>query len=149
MKLMDDGSIYFPASDGSFVSEKQRRVAEILKDYYQYLELQWIPPGERGPQDYAFRVLDRTPGRKPYVVSFAEEADERLLAKVFSADQAKGNALNYIDAHNAAIEALKLKQKMEERQEWHDIAYSVLRSKKIHYKHRGIDFGKPHGGRFG
>lgn len=149
MKLMDDGSIYFPASDGSFVSEKQRRIAEILKDYYLHLELQWIPPRERGPQDYAFRVLDRTPGRKPYVVCFGEEADERLLAKVFKSDQNSGNSLAYIDAHNAAIEALKLKQKMEERQEWHELAYSVLRSKKIHYKHGGIDFGKKHGGRRG
>lgn len=150
MKLLDDGSIYFPTSDGTFVSEKQRRVAEILKDYYEHLELQWIPPGERGPQDYAFRVVDRTPGKRPYVVCFGQECDERLLSNVFRADQSRGGkTLDILDAHNAAVEALRLKQAMEEREEWHALAYSILRSTKIHYRHGGIDFGKPFGGRYG
>jgi hypothetical protein len=150
MILKNDGTIYFPDQNGHFVSENQRRIAEVLQDYDPNLELQWIPPVNRGPQDYAFRIVCRNNRGSDYVVCFANECDERLLAKVFHSDQQRfnNNTLNYLDAHNAAIEAINLKRAMEEREEAHNLAYSAWTSSKIHYKHNGIDFGKPFGGRF-
>lgn len=144
------GNIYLPDADGHFVSDNQRRVAAVLRDYDPYLEIQWIPPADREPvQDKPFRVVHRIPGRDPYVVCFADECDERLLARVFQSDNSKGNVQNYVDAHNAAVEAMRLKEKMERNQEAHELAYSVARSNKIHYKHNGLDFGKAFGGRLG
>jgi hypothetical protein len=145
-----DGNIYLPDEDGHFVSDNQRRVAGVLRDYYPYLQLQWIPPNKRDAEkDYAFRVVDTTPGRPNYVVCFANECDERLLARVFQADQTRPghNAQSYVDCHNDALEALKLKKRAEANEEAHRMAYSILRSPKIHYKHGGIDFGKIGGGR--
>jgi len=132
------GELYFPTESGQWISEKQRRVNEILKDYDPYLELQWIPPGERGHQDYAFRVVDNR--AKPYVVCFAHEADERLLAQVFGADQTRGNSLSYLEKYNAAREALQLKEAMEKNHEANELAYSILHSNKFHYKHNGVDY---------
>lgn len=144
------GNVFIPDENGHFVSDNQRRVAAVLRDYDPYLEIQWIPPGDRAPgESKSFRVVHRLPNRDPYVVCFADECDERLLARVFQADNSKGNVNNYLDSHNAAVEALRLKARMEEQQEWHEMAASVIRSNKIHYKHGGIDFGKPFGGRFG
>ena len=151
MILKNDGSIYLPDENGHFISENQRRIAEILQDYDPNLQLQWIPPDKRGPQDYAFRIVDQNRNRgSAYVICFANECDERLLARVFHADQQRSNnnALTYLDAHEAAVRAMKLKSAMEERYELHDLTASVWRSNKIHYKHNGIDFGKPFGGRF-
>ena len=143
------GNVYLPNEDGHFVSDNQRRVADVLRDYYPYLQLQWIPPGQRdSTQDYAFRVVDTTPGRSAYVVCFAHECDERLLARVIQADNTHGNVQNILDAHNAAYELMKQKKKEEANAEAHEIAYSILHSNKIHYKHNGIDFGAFAGGRF-
>lgn len=149
--LTRSGNIYIPNEDGHFISENQRRIADILRDYDPNLQLQWIPPDKRDPiADKAFRVVDVSPGRAPYVVCFSDECDERLLARVMQNDsQRHGNMMTYMDAHNNAVEAMRLKERMERNEEAHRLSYSVLRSNKIHYKHAGIDFGKPFGGRFG
>jgi hypothetical protein len=147
VKLLNDGSVYFPTETGQWVSRNQQRIAEIISDYDPNLRLQWIPTNERGPQDYAFRVVDFTPGRPPYAVCFGHEADERLLAQIFAADNAKnGGTLNVLDRMNAAAELVQAKKNQEQIEEANEMAHSILRSQKIHYKHGGIDFGKWGGG---
>lgn len=148
MQLTNSGNIYFPTNDGTWISSNQQRIAEIIKDYDPNLELQWIPPGERSRTDYAFRVVDFRPGCAPYAILFAEEADERLLARLFAADNTRnGGTLNYLEAHNAALEAMRLKESMDSIAEATEMAASIARSKKIHYKHNGYDFGRV-GGKF-
>lgn len=142
MDLTDDGHIYFPASDGSFISEKQRRINEILKDYDPTLELQWISPGNRNDKDEPFRVICRPPNGHPYLVCTGHEADERLLTTVFRADAArkKKNLLSWLDDYNAAKSIYNAKVNHENLQEAHEIARSVIRSDKSSYKfydHRG------------
>jgi hypothetical protein len=141
--------VYMPNEDGHFVSQKQRRTAQIIAEAYPNLQLQWIPADKRSERDYAFRVVDCTPGRPPYVVCFADDCDERLLARVIQADTTRNDVQNILDAHNAAAEAVRKKEMEDGRMEAHELAFSVYRSTKIHYKHNGIDFGKPFGGRFG
>jgi len=138
-KLLN-GNFYFPV-DGHFVSQKQVRINEILRDYDPSLQLQWIPPNSRSHTDLAFRVVCFPNGRSPYLVCTAEEADERLLAKVFEADQANNpNKLNYIENYNKALELTRAKEAFEQRQEDHELAASILRSNKSSYKHGGIDY---------
>lgn len=141
MKI-DNGNVYLPSSEGHFISEKQRRISEILKDYDPYLQLQWIAPVDRGPNDYAFRVVHAVPGRPPYPVTFADECDERLLAKVFQADNKGKNVLNFLEAHNSAVEALRLKSALDEQEEMNRMAHAILRSRKINYMHKGFNFGR-------
>lgn len=139
-KLTDSGDFYFPV-DGHFVSEKQVRVNQILQDYDASLQLQWIPPDRRSAEDLAFRVVCSPPGRTPYLVCTATEADERLLARVFEADQqGKPNKLNYIENYNNARELMIAKQDQEARQEDHELAVSILRNNKSHYFHGGVDY---------
>lgn len=131
-----NGNWYFPV-DGHFVSAKQVRINEILQDYSQDLQLQWIPPNERSHKDLAFRVVCFPHGRAPYAVCFAEEADERLLARVFEADQRNSpNKLSYIENYNRALEMTKAKEDFDKRQEDHAIAQAVLRNNKSSYKVR-------------
>lgn len=140
MKIKDD-HLYLPTGEGHFVSEKQRRIAAIINDIYPYIELQWIPPNDRGPNDYAFRAVDATPGRPPYVAVLAHECDERILAKLIQADNTKRDVLNYLDCHNAAIELYEDKKRKEERMEMYEMAYTILRSRKEHFRHKGFNFG--------
>ncbi|MFF5977030.1 hypothetical protein ACFY7C_36620 [Streptomyces sp. NPDC012769] len=140
-----NGNFYFPV-DGHFVSEKQVRINEILQDYDSTLQLQWIPPDQRGPEDKAFRVVQFPLGRAPYAICFADEADERLLAKVFEADQRNSpNKLSYIENYNNALELMRAKEAREQRQEDHELAASILRSEKSNYRHGGINFERPGG----
>lgn len=147
MQLTDDGNIYFPTNDGHFISEKQRRINEILQDYDPRLELQWIPPGRRAPSDEPFRVVHRPLNQPPYLVCTAQEADERLLATVLQADAHRRDqtVLNFLDAYNSAREIYNAKKNQEKLDEAHELAASVIRSNKIHYRHGGVDFGRPRG----
>lgn len=142
-----NGNWYFPV-DGTFVSQKQIRINEVLQDYDPNLQLQWIPPDKRSKKDLAFRVVHFVPGRAPYAICFAEEADERLLARVFEADQTNSpNKLSFIENYNNALELVRAKEDMEERQELHEMAAAVLRNNKSSYtiKMNGevIDFERP------
>lgn len=141
-KLLN-GSFYFPV-DGHFVSEKQIRINEILQEYDPTLQLQWIPSDQRSANELAFRVVCFPLGKAPYLVCTSEEADERLLAKVFEADQRNStNKLSYIDNYNNALELTRAKEAFEKRQQDHELAAAVLRSRKSHFVHGGIDYERP------
>jgi hypothetical protein len=135
--------IYVPNADGAFVSETQRRVAEIIKDYDPYLELAYIPPESRGLDDYGkeFAVIHRPPGREPYYVFFAgkDEIDERLIARLFMNDQTRGNVMNMLEAHENARQVLDMKRKMEEAEERKEFIIDVLKSPKDTYMHNGVN----------
>lgn len=128
-----NGNWYFPV-DGHFVSVKQVRINEILRDYDPSLQLQWIPPDKRSSKDLAFRVVCFPDGRPPYAICFAEEADERLLAKVFESDQQNSpNKLSYIENYNRALELTRAKEAQEKRMEDHAIAQAAIRNNKSHF----------------
>ena len=134
-KLLN-GNFYFPV-DGHFVSQKQVQINEVLQDYDPTLQLQWIPPDQRSAEDVAFRVVAFPPGRAPYAVCFASEVDERLLARVFEADQRRGgNRLTFLENYENALQLTKAKAAFEQRQEDHELAASVLRNTKSSYKVR-------------
>jgi hypothetical protein len=139
-----NGNFYFPVN-GQFVSQTQVRINEILQDYDKSLQLQWIPPNERmGDSGPAFRVVHFQEGSAPYLVCTADECDERLLAKVFEADQQNNpNKLNFIENYNNARELVLAKQREEQRMEDHELAASIIRNKKSSYIHGGIDFERP------
>ena len=144
MDLTDDGHIYFPTNDGQWVSEKQRRINEILQDYDPKLQLQWIPPGRRNEKDEPFRVVCFPDNGNPYLVCTAMEADERLLATVWQADQKNrgGNMLSWLDNYNRAIEIYNAKKNEEIRQEAHEIAAAAFASDKSSYKVRSFRSGE-------
>lgn len=132
------------AGANGFISEKHQRIAEIINDYEPNLSLVWIPYGDRIPEDRdkEFAVLHNAPGREPYIVFYCKEyeVDERLLAKLWAADNNVSNVLNTLEIHNAAIEAVKLKEKMDAEQERAELAESIWKSPKSVYKHNGVKY---------
>lgn len=136
MDLTDDGHIYFPSNDGkNWISEKQRRINEILQDYDPQLQLQWIPPGNRNEKDHPFRVVCFPSNGHAYLVCTAMEADERLLATVFAADQKRHgeNVLTWLDNYNGAKKLYNAKRNQEARQEAREIAVAAIRNDKSHF----------------
>lgn len=112
-----------PTDDGRWVSENFERLARVVQDYDPQFELRWIPPEQRATPD------ERS---KPYViwdtvtntpVFFASELDTPvdILTRLFAGDNKHGDVLQRLDAHNAALQAMQMKEQMdaaEERQEY-------------------------------
>ena len=124
--------MYVVADDGSWVNEKFAQLAEIIKDYDPYLELQWIPPGQRDEEadkKNPYRIVD---SRSNYIVMHASELDtpESILARLWGADNTRGNVLESLDAHNAAAEAFKLKSRMDEEEMKKDFATWLIGTKQ-------------------
>lgn len=129
--LLGDSRVY-DAESGYFLSERVRRVAEVIKDYDPYLELVWIPENERRAEDIKpFAVRHNRPGHKPYIVMFCSEAEvsHELIARLWQMSAANRGDLNtYLDRVEQAAEALRLKEEEEARMELHDMAYHVFNS---------------------
>lgn len=118
--------------DGQWVSETFERLASVIKDYDEYLELQWIPPGQRteeADKKNPYRIIDT---RSNSVVMFASELDsaQSILARLWGADNKHGSVLDRLDAENAAAEALKLKERMDEDELKQDFAAFLIGTNK-------------------
>lgn len=127
---------FVPTDDGRWVSERFARLAEVVQDYDPQFELRWIPPEHRtDPNDHKrcfviWDIVTNTP------VLFAGELDtpESILGRLFDADNKHGNVLERIDAHNAAIEALRLKEEMDRREEMQDKVSWLIGTNKNYIK---------------
>lgn len=130
-----------PHSDGHWISDRVSRIVEIIKDYDDRIDVQWIPPETRGVNDPEFRLVTLDSLGKPYVMFYVQsqaEFDERTLARIFSSDNAKNPlTLSALDAHNAAVKAVQMKEQMERMEEANDFAHHVFKSPKARYRHNG------------
>lgn len=131
-------SIRIATENGVWVDENFQRLAEIIKDYDPYLELRWIEPGQRetdAEKKNPYCIVDT---RSEYIVMFASERDtpQTILARLWSSDNAHGSVLDRLDAENAAAEAFKLKEKLDEEEMKKDFAAWLIDTKKnyIHTK---------------
>lgn len=123
---------------GTWVDENFARLAEIVKDYDPYLELRWIPPGQRdtdADKKNPYCIIDT---RSDYIVMFASERDNPrdILARLFQADNKHGSVLDRLDAQNAATEAFKLKEQMDDEEMKRDFVAWLISTKQNYIKTR-------------
>lgn len=121
---------------GEWVNEDFARLAEVVRDYDEYLELRWIPPGQRdtdAEKKNPYCIIDT---RSNYIVMFASERDtpQTILARLFTADNKHGSVLDRIDAENAAAEILSLKAKMDEEEMKKDFVSWLMQSEQNYIK---------------
>lgn len=138
---MHDAAIY-NAESGTFVSSKLQRLAEIIQDYDPYLELRWIPNDKRNSSDtLPYCVVDTRLGSAAYPIFYFGETTppEEVLAKIFQGDNSKNDVLSKVDAHNAAVEAFQLKERLDEMEEMHDQFHFLATSRSNNYVNWGRD----------
>ena len=124
--------MFIPTETGVWVNEHFERLARVVQDYDPQFELRWIPPAARtDPEDR----------KKPYViwdlftntpVLFASELDtpEDILARLFDADNKQGDVLQRLDAHNAAVKAMQMKEQMDAAEEKREYIEFLIGTKK-------------------
>lgn len=122
-----------------WISAEFNRLAEIIEEYDSYLELQWIPPEKRENQldrDQCWRVIDT---RTNSIVLFAKEYDPPtdILARIWGMDQKNGNPVRNMDAKNAAIAAMQLKEKIDQQESQLDLSIFILKNEKNYWIHEG------------
>jgi predicted Zn-dependent protease len=131
-----------PHEDGSFISAKVSRIAEVVQDYDHNVQVRWTPPAQRVFGDPAFAIVSAIPGQAEYVIFYVQdesEFDGRVLERLISLDAEKtGNALSALDARNAAVKAIQGNIHKERLEESKDLAYHILKSKKHIYRHDGV-----------
>jgi hypothetical protein len=124
--------MHIPTETGEWVSEHYERLARVVQDYDPQFELRWIPVAAR---------VDPEDRKKPYViwdlvsntpVFFASELDtpEDILTRLFMSDNTKGNVLERIEAHNAAIMAMNMKEDLDRREEQMDKVAFLIGTEK-------------------
>lgn len=137
---MSGAVILVPESDHMETAE-QRYIAQIIRDYDPYLELQYIPPDKRVAGDKPWAVIHRPPGRPAYFVLYADECDQRILEQLWRADNAKGDPISDMDAKNAAIKAIAYQRYLDESAANADLfahaMHSPLNTYKYHNPHTG------------
>lgn len=124
----------------AFVSDKVRRVAEVINDYDPKLFLAPIPDQirEANPGKSHALIHEQLDGRKYIVKVLAEdEINETLLQWLWLHDNEKDNVLSRMEALDAARKAIQLKADMEKREADKDVAASILKSNLHTYRHNG------------
>jgi len=105
---------------GHFLSAEHQRIAQVIHDYDETLELAWIPPKDRALNEkYPFAVIHRPDNAPPYIVMRLQETevDHRVVARLWNADNSNHNVLSAIEADEAARRALEMLRREEENLE--------------------------------
>lgn len=131
---------YIATDDGQFVSEKMERMARIIMDYDQNLQLRWIPADKRTREDKSpYQIVDTTGGTEYIVFHFTElDSPEEVLARLFMGDNKQGNVLTRLEAQETANKLMQLKRKDDELEEMMDQAKFMFGT-PLHYIKMGRD----------
>lgn len=128
-------------TDGHFVSEKHERIAAMVQDFDETLQVVWIPPENRqvGDNTPPFAIVCTPRDKQPYIVFTIkeDEFDERVMARLLTGDIANNDVLAWAQAQEDADEAYRLKKQMDKAEERMDFVKSVVGSGKHSFKHNG------------
>lgn len=123
-----------PTQEGIFVSSKWLHLSEMLKDYNPQLELKWIPPQNRAPEDRlrCYVITHRDSNNKEYVVMYASELDqpEDIMGRVFANDMKHGDVQARMDARNTAHKLFQMKAQEEELAEKEELSAWLVQTNK-------------------
>lgn len=140
----DPVNLPVPHEDGSFISERVSRIAELIREYDPNLDVRWIPHNKRTRSEPQFAIVERMTNGAEAVVFYVQdekEFDGSVLERIYMNDAAKhGNILDKIEAQNQAVRALQEKDYKEKMAEATDLAYHILKSPKHTYTHKGIKY---------
>lgn len=119
--------------NGRMVDSEVERIAAIIKDYDENLELAWVPPEKReANEEFPFAVLYHNPntGRTEVALTLREtEIDHRVLARLFSNDNHKANVLDAIENEEAARRLVDLKRQQDEAEEKQELAEWMVKAR--------------------
>lgn len=139
---MADSAIVLDPQSGRALSVAHQRLAELIKDYDDTLELAWIPP-ERRPEfdrDKPFAIICYPRNdQPPYVVMKIKEdqMDESVLAAIIIRDNQHENVLDRLEACEFADQAMQAKADADKQAFREDFVKTVIKSPLHTFRHGG------------
>lgn len=124
--------MYIPTDDGLWVDEKFERLARVVKDYSEQYELRWIPPDQQVTlleQSRPYVIVDLVTN-SPIMFAGPHDTPEQILEELFMGDNTKGDVLARMEAHNAAVQALAMKEKLDIAEEKKEYVAWLVSTKK-------------------
>ena len=109
-------TVIFDPDSGRVLSAEANRIAQVIHDYDETLELAWVPPENRElNEQYPYAVIHRPADAPPYIVMRIRETelDHRIIARLWANDNKNGNVLDKIETEEAALRALELLKQEE------------------------------------
>lgn len=122
------------------VPASAERIAQIVKDFDDTLELAMIPVEQRTAFDAKpYAIVQRHPNYAPYIVmALAEnELDHRVIETLFKARIADNDVMGQLKAANDAAEVMRLRERMDRIEEERKFTNFVLKSSNP-VKHEGV-----------
>lgn len=129
-----------PMEDGTWATEKVAHVVELIREYDHRLDVAWIPPGQRGPDDPAYAILERLSDGQTVVAFYVQDEsfmDERLLERIYMGDNTKHDVQARMEAQNRAAESLRRKQIEDRYAEQLDLLQFAAKSNLHTIRHNG------------
>lgn len=123
----------------AWVSAEFERLAQVINDYDHHLFLEMVPVAAQKDlidKSKVFRIVD---DRNNKIVLYADSLANpvSILERLWSMDSKHGNVLARLDAHNAAVEALRLKEQMDATEARKDFTAFVFKNTKSRWHHAG------------
>lgn len=131
---------YVVADNNQWVNADFERLARMINDYDETLELCWIPVAARTRDDkepYAIRDT-----RTNSIVFFIKETDTppQVIHRLFTGDNKHGNVLERLEAMEDAKRVWDMKSKEDEMEEAARLAFFFKQSPLHTIKHNGRKF---------
>lgn len=132
---------FIPTDDGRWVNSTYERLARVINDYDENLQLCWIPPDKRTREDKKpYMILDI---KTQSPIFYASELDTPvdILTRLYAADAKHGDVHEKLVAHNLAVEIMENQQWEDEREELRSQANFLLGSplNTVKFKGRKLD----------
>jgi hypothetical protein len=134
MVVLDDGKNYLDMG-GVWVQDDALRVAQAVKQYDDNLEVICLDPDDPRVKitSAPFMVIQRMPNGTYQKVLEAWELDDRVLQRIWAADQQKNNQLDTLEKWEKAIKDGQEKRYREQLDEANELSLDVLASRASSY----------------
>lgn len=121
-------------ADGSYVEHDVLNIVDKIRAYDENLVLKYTPnPSISDPPYKLFEKCRDGIERKVFDIW---ELDERVIERLYAADNARNNVLQDLDGHNLTVQQINERRYKEEMEEAADMLTSMLKSPKGRYSMR-------------
>jgi hypothetical protein len=132
--------VFIPTDTGEWVSEEYERLARIIKDYDDMLELRWIPPQNRTREDKKPYVIVDTRSEHPVLYASELDTPTDILVNLIASDNAVGDVVDRLQVTETVIELQKRKQFLDTLEEAREETNFFINSPLHYVKHNGIKY---------
>jgi hypothetical protein len=123
-------------ADGSYVEEDVLNIVEKIRAYDSNLSVKYCDPARADPSDPPYKVVELCPDGMERVVFGVWELNEKILERLYAADNSRTNVLVDIHGNNLIAKAQQERRYNEVCLEDQDVVSHLLKSPKGRYSFR-------------